>query len=136
MNRICEELESKVVLAPASVATDTETTTAFVSGAEYSSIDFHVLLASLPNEKALTVALYTADDVSGTNAAKIGEGTFTADGALTKVLAVVSARVTGDRQLYYGVKFQHNAGSGVICSVTANCAPIFRPAGNDWVLIL
>lgn len=136
MNRIYEELKSAVVLAPVSVNTETEKTTDYISGAEFESIDFHVQLASLPKTQTLTVALYAADDAEGTNAAKIDEKTFTASAALTKVLAIVSAEVTGDRKPYYGVKFQHDAGDAVICSVTANARPLYRPAENDLVLSL
>ena len=136
MNRIYEELESSVVLAPASVNSATETTTDYVSGAKFDSIDFHVQLASLPDTKILSVALYAADDASGTNAVKVGETTFTASGALTKVLAVVSADVAGDRKPYYGVKFQHDAGSPVICAVSAHGRTIYGPAANARVLTL
>lgn len=136
MNRIYEEIETSVVMAPASVSTATETATDYVSGAKFSTIDFHVLLASLGEDKTLSVALYAADSAAGANAVKIGETTFTAAEALTKVAAIVSADVSGDRKSYYGVKFQHDAGAGVICAVTANGRTVYRPASNARVLTL
>ncbi|MPM55556.1 hypothetical protein SDC9_102353 [bioreactor metagenome] len=93
-------------------------------------------LASLPDTKSLTVALYAADSAAGANAVKLGEEVFTASGAQTKVLAIVSARVTGDRGAYYAVKFQHDAGAGVICSVTAHGRAKNRPPDNERVLCL
>lgn len=136
MNRIYEELKSSVVLAPVSVNSETEKTTDYISGAECDSIDFHVQLASLPKTKTLTVALYAADDDEGTNATKVDEKVFTASDDLTKVLAIVSVEVAGNGKPYYGVKFQHNAGAAVICSVTANARTIYRPAENELVLSL
>lgn len=131
MNRIFERISTVCCLAPASVSASTETATDYVAAKGISSIDFHILLASLASGKKLTVALYAADDSSGTNAKKVAETSFTAAETMSKVAAVVSAEVDAP---YYCVKFRHDSAAAVICSAVCNCRGMYTPAPG-WTLL-
>lgn len=136
MERICEALKHTVAMAPASVAASTETATSYLSAAGMSEVEFLVSTGAIASGKTLTVALYAADDSSGTNAQKVVEKVFTASAAMTSAVAVVSARVTADRGGYYAVKFQHNCAAAVICAATMSGPVRYRPAENDWSLVV
>ena len=64
MNRIFERISTVCCLAPASVSASTETATDYVAAKGISSIDFHILLASLASGKKLTVTAFVALSVS------------------------------------------------------------------------
>ncbi|BAK99203.1 hypothetical protein OBV_27390 [Oscillibacter valericigenes Sjm18-20] len=136
MERICEALKHTVAMAPASVAASTETATSYLSAIGMPEVEFLVSTGAIASGKKLTVALYAAEDPDGANAVKVAEKTFTASVDMDSAVAVISARVTADRGGYYAVKFQHDCAAAVICAVTMSGPVRYRPAKNDWTLVI
>lgn len=136
MERICEALKHTVAMAPASVAATTETATSYLSAAGMPEVEFLVSTGPIASGKTLTVALYAAEDSAGANAQKVAEKAFTASADMDSAVAVVSARVTADRGGYYAVKFQHDCAAAVICAATMSGPARYRPANNDWMLVV
>lgn len=136
MERICEALKHTVAMAPASVEASTETATSYLSTAGMPEVEFLVSTGPVASGKSLTVALYAADDSAGTNAQKVAEKVFIASVDMVSAVAVISARVTADRGGYYAVKFQHDCATAVICAATMSGPVRYRPATNDWALVV
>jgi len=134
MNRIHEALKHTVAMVPASVAASTETASSYLSAADLPEVEFLLSTGAIASGKTLTVALYAADDSSGTNAKKVAEKVFTASSDMASAVAVVSARVTADRGGYYAVKFQHDCAAAVVCAVTMSAPVRGLPADNSWLL--
>lgn len=134
MKRLTDCYAVSCVLAPASVAASTETTTGFVDAKGKSEIAFLVAAASLANGKKLTVAVYAGSDASGTGAKKVAEKVFTASAAMEKVLVSASYKPKDGDGRYVGIKFQHDSAAAVVCGVTAAAADIYHPAENGWTL--
>lgn len=136
MERICEALKHTVAMAPASVAASTETATSYLSAIGMPEVEFLVSTSAMDSGKKLTVALYAAEDSSGTNAQKVAEKVFTASADMDSAVAVISARVTADRGGYYAVKFQHDCAAALNCAATMSGPVRYRPAKNDWALVV
>lgn len=134
MDRIYEELKIVSLMAPASVATATETATGYVSAAGAARLDIVILTAALSKTKTLQLDVYHADDASGTNAAKLSDGAFTLSDDLTTGAFIASVNVAGDRKGYYSAKFQHDQGTAVICGAAALLDGIYRPVDNPFVV--
>lgn len=134
MRRLSDIYKSECVLAPASVAASTTTTTGFIDAHGKSEITFHVALAALAKGKSLTVGIYASDAAAGTGAVKVAEKKFTAGDAMTKVLAVASYKPSPLNGRYIGVKLSHDSSDAVICSVNAHSCARFLPAENAWKL--
>lgn len=136
MRRITERMKLSCVLAPAAVAASTETASGYVDVSACREVAFCVAAAAMESGKKLTVALYAADDTSGTNAAKIAEKVFTASEAMTAPVAVVDYKPSAANGRYVCVKIQHDNAveAGVVCGVTALCDGVYRPQANDWSL--
>ena len=134
--RQIERTKFSCVKAPASVATATETATSYVDTSACLNVAFCVAAASLATGKKLKVALYAADDTSGTNAAKVAEKEFAAAADLTAPVAVIDYKPDPTKGRYVCAKFQHDSGSGVIYAVTAMQEGEYRPADNALTLVI
>lgn len=137
--RIFEAVSHALVLAPVSVATATLTpTTTFVDMQAVMNTDFVVSAASMNSGKKLHLELWGADNAAGSaNPKKIAETDCTL-GEDGPVLAIVSYRAQAQHPRYIGVKFKHDAGAGVVFSVTAESSGCVRPApaGSGFTLIV
>lgn len=138
MRRITERMKLSCVLAPAAVAASTETTTGYVDVSACREVAFCVDAAAMESGKKLTVALYAADDTSGTNAAKVAEKVFTATAAMTAPVVIVDYKPDPANGRYVCVKFQHDnaAQDGIVCGVTALCDGVYRPQANAWAVVV
>lgn len=134
MNRMIEEQKLISVYAPKAVTTATLTTTDFVDASGVPEITFQIATGSLAKDKSLTVQLVASDVAAGTGAVKITEQVFTAAALIIAPLAVVSYKPSALHGRYIGIKFKHDAGSDVICGVTAQLRQREIPAENSWVM--
>lgn len=134
MKRLTETLKHLAPLAPQSVASATATTSSYVDMSGVSEAAFSIATGVLATGRTLTVQLLASDASDGTGAVKVAEQVFTAGNSLTAGLAVISYKPTAFHGRYVAVKFQHDAGSAVICGVTAALRQMEHPADNDWVL--
>lgn len=134
MNRLTEELKSVSVYAPKAVSTASLTTTDFVDVSGIQEVVFQIAAGSLAKDKSLTVQLVASDVAAGTGAVKIAEQMFTAEALTSAPLAVVSYKPSALHGRYIGIKFKHDAGSDVICGVTAQLRQREIPAENSWVM--
>ena len=134
MKRMHDEFANSCVLAPASVAASTLTTSGFVDAKGMGEVEFLLSAASLANGKVITVGIYTSDAAAGTGAVKVAEKEFTASAAMTKVLISVRYKPKAGDGRYVGLKFKHDSADAVIFSATASERDIYRPAENAWAL--
>ena len=134
MNRLTEELKLVSVYAPKAVTTATLTTTDFVDASGVPEIMFQIAAGSLAKGKSLTVQLVASDVEAGTGAVKIAEQVFTAEELTSAPLAVVSYIPSALHGRYIGIKFKHDAGSDVICGVTAQLRQREIPVANGWCI--
>lgn len=134
MKRLIEEQKLVSVYAPKAVSTATLTTTDFVDASGVPEITFQIAAGSLAKDKSLTVQLVASDVAAGTGAVKIAEKLFTAEALNSAPLAVVSYIPSALHGRYIGIKFKHDAGSDVICGVTAQLRQREIPVENSWVI--
>lgn len=134
MKRMHDEFANVCVLAPASVAASTLTTSGFVDAKGKSEVAFLVTAASLASGKTITVGIYTSDAATGTSAVKVAEQTFTASEAMTKVLISASYKPKAGGGRYVGLKIKHDSADAVIFAATASERDVYRPADNAWAL--
>ena len=134
MNRLIEEQKLVSVYAPKAVSTATLTTTGFVDASGVPEITFQIAAGSLAKDKSLTVQLVASDVAAGTGAVKIAEKVFTAETLISAPLAVVSYKPSALHGRYIGIKFKHDAGSDVICGVTAQLCQRETQVVNSWVM--
>lgn len=134
MKRLTEELKQLAALAPQSVDPDTHATSSFVDMSGVPEVVFAIATGALEKGKSLTVQLVASDASDGTGAVKVAEQVFTAADAMTSGLALVSYKPTAFHGRYTAVKFQHDAGSAVICGVTAQLRQREIPVANEWAV--
>lgn len=132
MKRLTEELKQIAALAPQPVDTDTQTTSAFVDMSGVPEVVFAIATGALEKGKSLTVQLVASGTSDGTGAVKVAEQVFTAADAMTSGLVMISYKPTAFHGRYAAVKFQHDAGSAVICGVTVQLRQREIPAKNEW----
>lgn len=132
---INEQFKVECALAPASVATATETATSWINAKNCVHILFAVVAASLASGKKMQVDLYHADNSSGTNAAKLTDGEFTLTAAEAPGTYIAEVREMTGKKPYFCAKFTHDAGAAVICSAVAMTEPMYLPAENAHVAL-
>lgn len=119
MNRIYEDTKVQVALAPAEMAKETETATAYIDGQSAFSMDFVVNLATVDAGATVKVELFAGNVADGSDATAIGTTTKTfTDAVGDGVILLASADVNVLHGRYYAVKVTHSNESETILGVT------------------
>lgn len=133
MNRIHETIKPINVLPPQAQDAAGNDTTAFVDGADGTTIDFVVTYGALAAGKKITAELLGSDAAAGTSPKKLGETEVKAPtGGVTDGTLVISTEVKGDAPRYYGVKVANDAAAAVLVAVTALVAGKHSDENNDF----